>query len=201
MDYHDPYPAQQPRNLFDQAMSRLNLDLSMIEKPDLIIRSNEHACLNTEDPNSALNPILCKFDTVDDVKELIGFNNEIIENGQMPQPPIPREEWSLGTDFDRETLCCENLTNLQQAAYAYVYGNSNLISLKYKNAINYYYQPFEIAVYAGCNLVIEPGAELEVDGKPAFLLFDHIDIRDGGHITLKTQFNISSNLLFAKKEA
>lgn len=200
MSYPDRYSKRPQMSVFDQAMSQLKIDISMIEQPELIVRSGEHAHLNADASDSALSPILRQFETIDEVKEILGFSDDVVVSGQMPQPPLPQKEWTLGTDFDRDALCCGNLRNLEQAAYAYLYGDSALISDDYKAAINYYYHPFEVAVYAACNLVIEPDATLEVSGKPAFLLFDHIDIRDGGNLSVKTSFNISSNWLLTQKD-
>jgi hypothetical protein len=58
-----------------------------------------------------------------------------------------------------------------------------------------YLSPFELAVYAGCELVIEPGARLDVTGKPACLIFEHVDIRRGGQLVVYVPFNLTADVL------
>jgi hypothetical protein len=182
-------------NLFDATLDELGLDRLAVGCEQLLVRAGETACLTTAGGASALAPLVLQLEGIERVKALIGFPDELFERGWLAEPELPQRDWTLGAAFERSEICCEDLTDLQRAAYCYVYGPSTAVSPAYRAAIEHLYRPFELAVYAAGELVIEPGAQLAVTGKPAFLLFESMDIRQGGRLVVHVPFNITAHWL------
>lgn len=181
--------------LFDATLHELGLDRSAADRGRVVVRAGRTACLTTDGDASAVAPLVLQLEGIGRVKALIGLPDELFERGWLPEPEPPAREWVLGAAFPRGGLCSDELADLQWAAYCYVYGRSAAVSPAYRAAIEHHYRPFELAVYAASQLLIEPGARLEVTGKAAFLLFERIDIRAGGQLAIHVPFNVTAQLL------
>jgi hypothetical protein len=95
---------------------------------------------------------------------------------EIPGPWNGRKA-SLGSMSPEERIA------LDKAYYAYIFGNSRLVST-YREVLQACFSPFEAGIYRASLVRIEAQGDLIVQGCAAILDFDELIIEDGGRFIL-----------------
>jgi hypothetical protein len=167
---------------FDVTLAAYGLDVHE-PLPSLVIPAGKRIALS-----ELMTPVLRTTADIAQYKEWIGLSDALAAN-DVPHdglPALPRNPWPKGRIVaSLDELTASELADVQAAANHYLWGDSRLVR-SYKEALERFYGPFEAGVYVVSRLVIESGASLAVEGRPAVLLCDSLELHDGGSLALYT---------------
>jgi hypothetical protein len=135
---------------------------------------------------SAIRPLWRRTDNVDVFKSWVGTPDEECPPGSTAAEywPLPAAAWS-GRAFCSDELSARERADIEMAGRAYVFGNSSCVT-SYRDAIQRVTGTFEVAIYAARSVRIASGGQLRVTGEPAVLLFEELEIADGGSLLVQT---------------
>lgn len=158
------------------------------------VRHGELACLTSRPgPMSAISPVAMETRDIDRYKDWIGTPDSTLEAGGelVSSFDLPRREWRRGGDFDPRQLTEAELADIERASWHYIFGYSPSVA-GYREAIERVYAPFALSIFAARKIVIEAGGELLLpEGEPAVLLFEEMEIEQGGHVRFMSPFNLT----------
>lgn len=164
------------------ALAEVSRDLSIAPRqgrPHLRVNAGNVLHLTTApDAVSAVRPVMRRTASVDVFKRWVGVeDSDDIANSRAW--PLPSGPWNGRQVRSKQELSAEELADIEMAGRAYIFGCSDAVA-SYRPMIELVTRSFEVAVYAADRVTIAPGARLLVTGAPAVLLFNDVEIQDGG---------------------
>ncbi len=179
---------------FESLLSEFNLNqFSEVHSEPLIVKSGSQVVISTTlDLATSFQPCVRRTNKLDQFKAWIGMSNSLFEEGVFSfTKELPSKPWSPKLVTDISSLAPAEQEDIQRASYAYLFGNSKLVD-SYKEVIEKFHAPFEVAVCAIEKVFIEPGSSLIVRGnRPAILIFGELEIIEGGKVEIYAPTNMT----------
>lgn len=162
---------------------------------DLVtVRQAQLARLTAASPSeSAITPVHMETRDIDRYKAWLGTPDETLGSvdAVVKHFDLPQQAWSRGADFDPADLREDERRDIERASWHYIFGYSPSVA-SYREAVERVYAPFTLSVFAARKVVVEAGGELLLpEGEPAVLLFEELEIKDGGHLCFMAPFNMT----------
>lgn len=132
--------------------------------------------------------------SIDEVKRLIGIPDSTFERGasdaHIKYVPPPRYGDSTSVTFLALTQAEKD--ELENAAYAYLFGNSTKVAA-WRGPINRLLLPRELSFVAVENVVVKPGSPLYLTN-PSYT-FGAVTIEQGGQIIVQADTSVNAKLV------
>ena len=171
---------------FQDALNAYGMTRADVEVDELIVRRGETLVLRERLTGRPL-----ETGSVTQFKEWIGLADSIAERYPLEGlPELPRAELARDRIIDPATLTDGEWEDVQRAASAYLFGHSALVA-GYREAIELLYGPFAADAFALPRIVVECGGTLVVNGRPAAILSESLELHEGGDIRLHTVTRMS----------
>lgn len=129
---------------------------------------------------SAIPPVWRRTGSLDTFKAWIGTGGGVVSLASLP---VPAQPWSGRTFSLPQDLCVQERADIEMAGYAYLFGDSSRVA-SYRQAIEQVAGAFELAVYMAHDVRIEAGGVLRIHGAPALVLFERLQIVEGGRLLI-----------------
>lgn len=178
----------QQAQIRDRYVGELGLDESIIHQETLHTNATKGPTYLTTHPDyqSTLAARKVMVHTLEQLKTLAGFADEHYEQGLLEEHHQPLDEWPAeqnGWGPDEITYLHRSL--LCKASKAYVYGCSKRVQ-SYREILQKFFFPMEIAVFVGTDLHVYPGSPLivlpETPDQPVGIGFDTIVLHPGAQV-------------------
>lgn len=188
---------QQERFEYLLAEYKLNRVSEVHSKP-LIVKSGSNVVISTTlDLQTPFQPCLRITKNLNQFKVWIGMPNSLFEEEVFSfTKELPSNSCIPESFADKSSFSLAEEKDIQRASYAYLFGNSKLVD-GYKEIIEKFYAPFEVAVCAIEKIVIESGGSLIIQGsRPALLILRELEILQGGNIKIYAPTNMTVQKLY-----
>lgn len=134
---------------------------------------------------SVIQPHMVTIQCVDELKRIGGIPDDLYENGLMQEHHNSLEEWNPARNrLEKSELTVKERDALCYAFKTYMFGNSKKVQ-SYKDAINQYYFPMQLALFAAKDVVVDPEHPLKIESQgdtPVVVSFNTVTVKRGGVI-------------------
>lgn len=168
-------------------LQEFGLNESAIHKETIYTSATPGATYLSAHPDypSVIAPCMFTVHCVDELKSLGGIPDDLYECGLLQAHHDSLAEWSwVRSGIEKSALSVEEKDALCYAVKTYMFGNSKTVQ-SYKEAINKYYFPMQVALFAGEDIVVDPQHPLKIESQgdtPVVVSFNKVTVKQGGVI-------------------
>jgi len=155
---------------------REQFGLSSVDAIPLINLGYNQTMRLTAGPDSAIPGCKVCTSDIDEYKNWVGMPNETASDHPWI---MPSKAWSGKRFQNKSELSAVEIADIEKAGWIYLFNDSSRVA-DYRQALQDFNETFEATVYHIKKLVIHPGARFIVEGSPAILLIDEVEIFEGG---------------------
>jgi hypothetical protein len=184
---------------FRARMGIFGLNETHVIESDLVVPAKSTVTLSAKAPNSFLRPRLLATDNIDELKNWIGVDNQLIEKGkvisrlpipsplrQLPNSPAVAGRASAVAPAQLAgtpavALQSRELNDVRAAATAYLWGHSSSVA-SYKSLIETVFPNMQIVLWPLLTITVNRGAVLQLGPGQNALVAWKIVIESGGTI-------------------
>lgn len=163
---------------FLQRLSTFGVTESAIQQTDLVVPAEQTVTLSATDAKSAVKPQILTTTNLDQLKTWIGVPDTLYTAKKLDVARVAVPKAAAPT----AAVSAANLSDVHQAAYAYLFGQSTLAA-SYKATIEKYFKNFQIIFWPFYTITLNAGSTLVIGPGQNVLSAWKIIIHNGGKIS------------------